>query len=92
VSIELFILGDLSIFVSLVEHKGILQLDGTRNHKVSTILSDASISNKSIDLCVCCVATCRLDSSRSAIRFSGSVVKDESVQSSEAILEWLVVR
>jgi hypothetical protein len=31
--------------------------------------------------------TYRLDSSRSAIRFSGSVVKDESVQSLEAILE-----
>jgi hypothetical protein len=55
VSIELFILGDLGIFVSLVEHKGILQLDGTRDHKVSTVLSDASVSDKSIDLCICCV-------------------------------------
>jgi hypothetical protein len=50
VSIKLFILGDLGIFVSLVEYKGILQLDSTRDHKVSTVLSDASVSNKSIDL------------------------------------------
>jgi hypothetical protein len=55
VSIELFILGDLGIFMSLVEHKGILQLDGTRDYKVITVLSDASVSNKSIDLCVCYV-------------------------------------
>jgi hypothetical protein len=41
--------------MSLVEYKGILQLDGTRDHKVSTILSDASVSNKSIDLYVCCI-------------------------------------
>jgi hypothetical protein len=52
VSIELFILRDLGIFVSLVEHKGILQLDSTRDYKVSTVLSDASVSDKSIDLYV----------------------------------------
>jgi hypothetical protein len=55
VSIKLFILGDLGIFMSLVEHKGILQLDGTRDYEVSTVLSDASVSDKSIDLCVCYV-------------------------------------
>jgi hypothetical protein len=52
VSIKLFILEDLSIFISLVEHKGILQLDSTRDHKVSTVLSDTSVGDKSIDLCV----------------------------------------
>jgi hypothetical protein len=41
--------------MSLVEHKGILQLDSTRDHEVSTVLSDASVGNKSIDLCVCYV-------------------------------------
>jgi len=34
----------------------------------------------------------RLDSSSSSIRFSGSKVKDETVQASDAIVKWLVVR
>ena len=34
----------------------------------------------------------RPDSSSSSIRFSGSKVKDETVQASDAIVKWLVVR
>jgi hypothetical protein len=36
--------------------------------------------------------TCRPDSSSSSVRFSGSRVNDETVQASDAIVKWLIVR
>jgi hypothetical protein len=44
---EVVVLIYCEVLVVLVERKGILKLDTTLNHKISTILSDAAVSNYS---------------------------------------------
>jgi hypothetical protein len=44
---EVVVLIYCEVLVVLVERKGILELDTTLNHKISTILSDAAVSNYS---------------------------------------------
>ena len=47
---EMVVLIDREVLVVLVERKGILKSDATLNHEISTVLSDAAISNHSQDL------------------------------------------